>query len=191
MSKAIDDFHLLSSKQRAFLLNDEEVLTDLVKTNMSQKRFKHSLAVAKLAKELARYHHVDEKKAYIAGILHDVAKELPIEEQNEYLRYYDFMKLGEPDKVKHSHVAKYYLKDKLNFHDKDILNAIYNHTVLKVNDKLSLIIYVADKRDETRGIDDEVIEVAKKDLKKAVNLLIEKWKAKKQYKDGTYQGSDN
>lgn len=184
MSKLFDDFHLLDSKQRAFLINDIDVLTDLVKSNMQEKRFKHSLGVAKLAKELAYYHNIDPSKAYLAGLLHDVAKELPIEEQNAYLKYYDIDKLNEPDKVKHSHVAKYYLKDKLNFHDKDILNAIYNHTQIKSNDKLSMIVYIADKRDETRNIDDEVVDVAKKDLKKAINLLIEKWKEKNIYKDG-------
>lgn len=181
MSKVVDDFHLLNSSARKHLLNDDEVIIDLIKSNMSNKRFLHSLAVAKLAKELAYYHHVDPHKAYIAGLLHDIAKELPIEEQNTYLKYYDLNKLNEPDKVKHSHVGKYYLKDKLNFHDKDILNAIYNHTVLKSFDKLSLIIYIADKRDETRNINDEVIEVAKKDLKKAYQILINKWKEKHIY----------
>ncbi len=184
MSKVIDDFHLLNSKQRRYLLNDDEVLIDLVKSNMSKKRFLHSLAVARLAKELALYHHVDSHKAYIAGLLHDIAKEIPLEEQDAYLRYYDPIRLNEAEKIKHSHVAKYYLKDKLNFNDKDILNAIYNHTVLRSRDKLSMILYIADKRDETRNINDEVIEVAKKDLKKAVELLIEKWKEKKIYLDG-------
>ena len=184
MSKAFDDFHLLSSAQRRFILNDEEVLIDLIKTNLSDRRFKHSIKVGELARELAKYHHVDPHKAYIAGILHDCAKELSLEEQNEYLKYYDLEKLAEPDKIKHSHVAKYYLKDKLHINDKDILNAIYNHTVLKSKDKLSMILYIADKRDETRGINDEVVEVAKKDLKRAVALLIEKWKEKHIYLDG-------
>lgn len=186
MSKAIDDFHLLTSKQKRYLLNDNDVLIDLVKGNMSEKRFNHSLGVAKLAKELAKYHHVNEQKAFIAGLLHDLAKEIPLEESNLYLKYFDGDKLNEPDKVKHSHVAKYYIKERLHFHDKDILNAIYNHTILKSNDKLSLILYIADKREENRKIDDEIVDVAKKDLKKAVNLLIEKWKANKEYKDGNY-----
>lgn len=185
MSTAIDNFHLLSSKQRRYILNDDEVLIDLVKTNLSNHRFKHSLGVAKLSKELAKYHNVDEHKAYVAGLLHDIAKELTDEQLDDYLKYYEPELLNEPIKVKHSFVAKYYLKEKLHIHDSDILNAIYNHTKLKSNDKLSMILYVADKREENRGYDDEVVDVAKKDLKKAISILVEKWKAKKEYKDGT------
>lgn len=189
MSKTIDNFHLLKSKQRSFILNDDEVLIDMVKDNLSDHRFKHSLGTAKLASELAKIHNYDEHKAWLAGILHDLAKELSEEELDSYLKYYDPELLNEPLKVKHSHVCKYYLKEKLHIHDSDILNAIYNHTILKSNDKLSLILYIADKREENRGINDEVVDVAKKDLKKAVNLMIKKWIAEKEYKDGTYKGN--
>ena len=125
MSHQFDNFHLLSSKQRKFILNNDEVLTDLLKTNLSEKRFVHSLGVAKLAKELAAYHNVDIHKAYIAGLLHDVAKELSVEESDLYLKYYDPLRLDSPIKVKHSYVGKYYLKDKLNFNDKDILKEFF------------------------------------------------------------------
>ena len=178
MSQQFDNFYLLSSKQRKFILNNDEILTDLLKTNLSEKRFVHSLGVAKLAKELASFHNVDLHKAYIAGLLHDVAKELSAEESDLYLKYYDFEKLSCPAKVKHSYVGKYYLKDKLNFNDKDILNAIYNHTVCASFDKLSLIVYIADKREENRHIDDEVVGVAKKDLKKAYFILRRKFEEK-------------
>ena len=53
MSKQIDDFHLLKSKDRKFILNNYEILADLVHTNLSDERFNHTLGVAKLAKELS------------------------------------------------------------------------------------------------------------------------------------------
>lgn len=173
MSKAFDNFHLLTSKQRAFILNNDDILVDLVKTNLKEYRFKHSLGVAKLAKELAYYHHVDPHKAYIAGLFHDVTKEFSEEENDEILKYYDKDKLSYPYKVKHSFTAKYYLKEKLHFHDSDILDAIYNHTICNSNSKLSLILYIADKREESREINDDVVPVAKKDLKKAYQMLRE------------------
>lgn len=179
MSEQIDNFHLLTSKQRRFILNNYDVLADLVKTNMSDFRFVHTLGVAKMAKDLAKYHNVDENKAYVAGLLHDLTKELSDEQQDQYLKYYDPDKLDAPIKVKHSFTCKYYLKDKFNFHDSDVLNAIYNHTILNSNDKLSLILYIADKREENRHIDDEVYEVAKSDLKRAVKLIKEKWEINK------------
>lgn len=185
MSEAIDNFHLLTSKQRRFILNNDELLIDLVKTNLSYERFKHTLGVADLASKLATYHHVDSHTAWLAGLFHDLAKELSEEEMNEYLKYYDKDKIDEPFKVKHSHVCKYYLKEKLHINNSDILNAVYNHTVIKSNDKLSMILYIADKRDVTREINDEVVDVAKKDLKKAIGILIQKWKDKHNYQDAS------
>ena len=45
-----------------------------LKSCVDKKRLKHSVATAKTAVELARIHGADEKKAYIAGLLHDAAK---------------------------------------------------------------------------------------------------------------------
>ena len=42
-----------------------------------------------------------------------------------------------------------------------------------------IILYVADKREENRHIDDEVVGIAKYDLKKAIRTLREKWEEDK------------
>ena len=166
-----DDFMSYDSKLRKTIINDPELLKIMLKKNLKESRYKHSLSVADLAKELALIHHVDENKAYIAGLLHDCTKSLSLEEHDAYLRYYDKEKLDYAEPVKHSFSAKYYLKEKLNFHDKDILNAIYNHTICNSRDKLSIILYIADKREPLRNIDDNIVEVARKDLYKAYELL--------------------
>lgn len=171
MSKAFDDFHLLSSKERAFILNDDQVLEDLVKTNLKESRFLHSLSVAKTCAELAVANGVDVNKAYRAGLLHDVTKYLSEEEQDLYLKCYDPDKLHMPAGVKHSYTAVYYLKEKLNYHDSDILNAIYNHTICESSDKLSMILYIADKREPLRQINDGILDRAFYDLKGAFKEL--------------------
>ena len=48
-----------------------------LKENLSKKRFVHSLNVADMSKELAELYGADEEKAYFAGLVHDIAKELP------------------------------------------------------------------------------------------------------------------
>ncbi len=159
-----DSFMSLPHKARKKILNDPELLKALVKKNLKESRYLHSLSVASMARELARYHHVDERKAYIAGLLHDCTKYLSNEEHDSYLIYYDPEKTAYPESAKHSYSAKFYLKEKLNFHDKDILNAIYNHTICRSRDRLSVILYIADKREPLRGIDDGIGELAKKDL---------------------------
>ena len=55
-------------------------------------------------------------------------------------------------------------------------------TICNSDKKLAKIIYIADKRDATRKIEDEVVDVAKKDLDKAVELLKEKFNKRKEFK---------
>ena len=168
-----DSFMTLDSKTRKKILNDPELLKLLVQKNIKKSRYEHSLSVAEVSRELALCHHVDPEKAYMAGLLHDVCKfpdkDIPLLE--EYLKYYDKDKLNGITGAYHSWVAPYYLKEKINFHDKDILNAIYNHTICNSRDKLSMILYIADKREPLRGIDDDIIKIARKDLLKAFRML--------------------
>ena len=50
---------------------------------LGDKRYEHSLCVARAAKKLARRYGADEKKAETAGVLHDIMKELPADKQLE------------------------------------------------------------------------------------------------------------
>ena len=184
-----DNFYSLDSKTRKEYINNPEVLKQLVKNNVSDHRYLHCLSVAEVCKKLAIKHSVNPNKAYVAGLLHDCCK-FPDEEtsniQEEYLKYYDPEKLNGMKKIYHSWVAKYYLKEKLNFHDKDILNAIYNHTVCNSKDKLSIILYIADKREPLRNIDDNILDIAEKDLYRAYDLLKEDVKAYIEEHDGKF-----
>ena len=60
----------------------EKIKEDLKKM-LSEKRYNHSLNVASVAKELASIYNVNEEKAYLAGLTHDIAKEFN-EEENKY-----------------------------------------------------------------------------------------------------------
>lgn len=63
-----------------------------VKEKLSPFRYDHSLRVAEEAKKLAVHYHIDEQKAYVAGILHDIAKELPEEESKQWIETYHLSK---------------------------------------------------------------------------------------------------
>lgn len=166
-----DNYRLFPAAIRKALLFDNEALFLLVKKNMSKKRFEHSISVADTCKMLAKCHHIDERKAYLAGLLHDVTKEFPEEFHDSYFRYFDQGSLSYPLPIKHSFSAKYYLKEKLGLSDKEVLQAIYNHTVCTSNDRLCRIIFIADKREPGRGVDDGILEMAKKDLNGAYKKL--------------------
>lgn len=49
----------------------------LVKSRLSEKRYKHTINVKKMAVKLAKRYGADEEKAALAALLHDSAKELP------------------------------------------------------------------------------------------------------------------
>ena len=165
----LDNFHLYYGKN--LLLNDPIKMQELLAKKISKKRYEHSLRVAQLASSLASKHHYPEYKAWLAGLLHDVCKEFSDDAANEYLKYYDPEKVSAHKAIKHSYVGKYYLKQALNFYDCDILEAIYHHTDGESNKVLSKIIYIADKREAGRNIEDNIVDCAFRDLSKAFKDL--------------------
>ncbi len=65
-------------------------LKDILKIRLSKKRYVHSLNVAKTAEELAVRYGYDAEKCLLAGLVHDICKELPDEEQLELVRRSSF-----------------------------------------------------------------------------------------------------
>lgn len=138
---------------------------ELVKNTLSEYRCLHSLAVADLALDLAKAHELNEDKAYLAGLLHDLTKEKPENFHDElFIKYQDIDKLKESVQVKHSHSCPYFLYETYKIEDRELLEAIYNHTICNSESPLSKIIYIADKREVRRNIKDDVVDIALKDL---------------------------
>lgn len=121
---------------------------------MSEKRFYHCLSVSKEAVKLAKVYGQDEKKAEIAGLLHDVTKEMSTYEQLQIInRFGIIMTDVERLSVKlwHSITAPVYLEKVFGIKDKDILDAVRFHTTGRANmSTLEKIIFVADFISEDR-----------------------------------------
>jgi len=154
------------------LFNDDSKIIELLKENVNDHRFKHSLSVADTAKMLAKYHGVDQNKAYKAGLLHDLCKSVSNEKMLEVINKYEPNKSNYPLGTLHGYVCYYLLKE-LNVLDEDILDSIYNHTILERKSPLNIIIFIADKREPLRNIDDDILSIAKDDLMEAYRLLID------------------
>ncbi len=124
-----------------------EICKDL-KSKVSEKRYNHCVNVGNMAKKLAKVHGADEKKAYIAGILHDIAKEMSYKEQLEVLgerNFYPSEYSSKNYRIFHGWVGSIYVKKNFNIDDEDVLNAIRYHTTgRKSMSKLEKIIYNAD-----------------------------------------------
>ena len=154
-----------------YYLNNFDYLKPLIQEMVSEKRYKHILSVADCCKELASHHHIDTHQAYLCGLLHDCLKDYSEEELDAYLKYYDPDKLAAPEPIKHGYACKYFLKENCNYYDKDLLNAIYHHSDGEANTKLARILYIADKREPLRKIDDNIYEISLKDLSLGFRLL--------------------
>ena len=151
-----------------------ENIKSFVQGVMSEKRFAHTMGVAEEARRLAEIWGVNPEKAYLAGLIHDVAKELPFSEAKKMIE--DSELLGEndsfPDSVSfHGFMAVHIAKTKLNITDEDVLNAARYHTTGRVGmSLLEKIIYVADFTEQGRPYPEakEVREISENNLDAAV-----------------------
>ncbi len=121
---------------------------EVIKPLMSKKRFEHSKAVAHEAVRLAKIFDEDKEKAYTAGILHDICKEMPPEAQLQCLANSGIMlceTLSRLPNLWHSMAGACYIANELSIQDQAILNAVRYHTSARAGmSKLEKIIYLAD-----------------------------------------------
>lgn len=128
-----------------------------LKARLSKKRYTHSLNVAHEAQRLAELYGEDPEKAYFAGLMHDVCKELPAEEQEELVRASDLAVSKEELATKpvwHGIAGAYFLKVRMGVKDPDVLNAVRYHTIARAGmTRLEEIVYLADLISEDRTYD--------------------------------------
>lgn len=154
-------------------VSKEEMIT-YVKNKIGEKRFKHSLNTAKEAVSLAKRYNADEDKAYIAGLLHDVAKGLPKQEleaaaSENNIEIDKYEKLN-PELI-HGKIGAAMVKRDLGINDEEILSAIKWHTTgYKNMTLLEKIIYLADIIEPGRNFKetDELRAIAYKDIDDAM-----------------------
>ncbi len=126
----------------------------ILKSKMGEKRYIHSVNVYKMAIKLAKIYKADENKAAVAGILHDIMKEVPKGTQLEVIEKAG-VTLSEIEfyspKLLHSISGAIYVRENLNIRDSDILNAIKYHTTGRKNmSLLEKIIFMADAISDDR-----------------------------------------
>ncbi len=115
---------------------------------LSKKRFEHSVYVAAEALKLARHFGADEDKCYLSGLLHDICKEISVDEQKELMSRSQFeisqTELNAP-KTYHGIAASVFIKEEFGITDPEILSAIRYHTVAKGGmNVVEKILYMAD-----------------------------------------------
>lgn len=120
----------------------------ILKSQLSQKRYQHSLNVAAECRKLAEKYGEDPDKAYFAGLLHDICKEMPADVQKQLVLDSGYTVCREELETRslwHAIAGAYFVKKEFGVEDIDILNSIRFHTVGRAGmTRLEEIVYLGD-----------------------------------------------
>lgn len=171
-----------------YIANSGIYCVNQIKQLMSKYRFDHTIRVTETALQIAKAnHYTNLKEVYLAAMYHDVCKEFnekqTLDLVKPYLKKYSFPTIH----TMHGLAASIYIQKHFNITNKKVINAVANHVFPIVkNDKLSKIIYLADKLEPARtkqDVSDRVklfklackdIDITYNQLKKEINTKYEK-----------------
>ena len=130
----------------------------LIRKMLKPSRYKRSRCVMERAVELAEKNGADVIKAKLAGLLHDIMKNVPekemlqfIEDSGIILLYADLC----APQLWHAIAGAAYLKEKLGIDDPDVINAVRYHTTGRAGmSKLEKVVYLADLTSADRDYPD-------------------------------------
>ena len=145
-----------------------------VRQRLSEKRFYHSQCVAEEAVRLAVLYGADPEKARLAGLLHDILKDTPAEEQLKILQGFGIM-MNDTElanqKLWHAISGAAFLEFGLGIRDRELLSAVRCHTSGRKNmTLLEKVLFVADYISADRdypGVE-ELRAVARESLEEAI-----------------------
>lgn len=133
-----------------------EQITEDLRSVLPPKRFVHSLGVSKEAVRLAEKFGADKEKAKLAGLLHDCAKGVTVDQLRwADMRMEDFSDdpaAGFSYRVLHGPLGAKVAKSRYGVTDEEVLSAISKHTTGgRDMSLLDQIIFIADYTEENRS----------------------------------------
>lgn len=136
-----------------YIIDNNLYFVNKVKSYLSEKRYVHSLSVAWLSYDIAKANNLkDSKKAFIAGLIHDIGKEMSMVEQNKIMKEHFKEYLSLPPIIYHQFIGAYLAERDFDIKDPVILDAIKYHTTANSNmSDVAIIVHCADKIEPTRG----------------------------------------
>ncbi|MCL1786950.1 MAG: bis(5'-nucleosyl)-tetraphosphatase (symmetrical) YqeK [Defluviitaleaceae bacterium] len=153
-------------------------MLNMLKVNLDETRFAHTLGVCEAAVALAERYGEDKEKAYLAALLHDCARGLNYEETLAYCQE-NHIALDEHMKKDinpvHALIGAHMTKQCYKIEDEAVIKAIARHATGCENmTLLDKIIFVADAIEPNRaGTDvDETRQAAVRDLNEALPLAL-------------------
>ena len=157
---------------------DAKMLMKLRKS-LSKKRFDQCLKVMETAEELAIIHECDVKKAKIAGLFHDCAREVPQDHLLKMAEDFGILldEIQKREKVLiHGPLGAAVARKVYGISDNDILRAIRLHTTGdKDMEMLDKVIFVSDYIEPTRNFPGigKIRDMAIENLDEALILALD------------------
>ncbi|UTR07907.1 bis(5'-nucleosyl)-tetraphosphatase (symmetrical) YqeK [Alkalihalobacillus sp. LMS6] len=126
---------------------------EIVRHHLTEKRYQHTIGVTETAVRLAKQYHVDEEKAELAAIVHDICKYHDTDEMANHLAAKNethWAAFGR--ELLHAPYGALYSKNELHIEDSDILQAVRSHTTGRANmSRLEQVLFVADYIEPNRS----------------------------------------
>lgn len=158
---------------------DYEKITSELRKRLSIKRLQHSVGVSRTAEKLAEIFGCNTAQARLAGLLHDLAREVPMNELLPKSQEFGIV-VSDIEKAElillHAPLSAKIAQAEFGVDDGEILQAIILHTTggLAMT-KLDKIIYLADVIEPGRvftGVD-KIRELARDDLDQALLAALD------------------
>lgn len=158
----------------------DTIIHEKLRSMLNDHRYKHSIGVQETAIMLAKQNGADVKKASIAGLIHDCAKDLSndilinIAEKDCGIYINDIYRI-QPELL-HGLVGAYVAQKEFGIYDEDIIHSIKYHTTgcLKMS-MLDKIIYIADYIEPGRDFPgvNNIRELTLKNINKGVLMALD------------------
>jgi len=146
---------------------------------LSAERYLHSRNTALAASDMCRRFGLDPLAGYLAGIAHDLAKQLDNKQILKIIKSdkqeISALEKGKPNLL-HGKAAAVLLRERFCIHNEEVLEAVASHTSGNENMRpLAKIVYIADKTESSRVIDPALRKMCKEaDLDSILLAVLEK-----------------
>lgn len=153
----------------------EAQILERLRAMLTPRRYTHTIGVADTAERLAPLCGVDPHRARLAGLLHDCAKSMPMDEMRDLMmKHFPDMDREELETraILHAPAGMVMARELFGVRDPSILSAIRKHTVGDgIMSPMDALIYVADfiepGRESFPGLD-KARKLAEKDIYQAM-----------------------
>lgn len=155
-----------------------------VKAQVGAKRFEHIVRVAILTETIAKANNFSDdevRAASLAAILHDAARDLSAEEIFRLAPPLTELERANPMSV-HGRAGRR-LVESWGISDERILDAVEGHVFgVSKDNRIGMAVYIADVSEPGRGVNEDIRELAMKNLyrayKRAVDSKVQYLRAK-------------